>query len=320
MDFVNELINKLKTEKNISDSSIGVYVRNLKKLNGDKPFGDFSFLDDPQKIVEKISKYKETTKRNYLISIVSILSLFTDKPKIKELHDKYYGMMMTKKQELDAVDPNELTQTQEDNWIDWESVKKKWKELEENVNTFYKKKTIDEAQYNILLAYALLSLYVLVPPRRNKDYQLMNVVNSFDGSTMDNEHNYLDLAKKRFIFNNYKTSKKYGRFDLPIPKNLMTALNKYLKHRETKFPADDNNNKPLLVKADGSFLNKNTNDITRLMNRIFGKHIGSSMLRHIFLTDKYGDLFKTSQEDADAMGHSTDEQKKYIKNKLNVKF
>jgi integrase len=318
MDFINGIIDKLSNHKKLSESSISVYIRNLKKLNDDKAFGDFSFLDDIEKIQERIAKYKETTKRNYLISIVSVLSLFLDNPQLKALHDKYYNLMMKKKEEIENADTGEMTQTQSDNWIDWDSVKKKWKELEEKVNSFYKKKTIDEAQYNILLAYALLSLYVLIPPRRNKDYQLMTVVDEFK-TDMDNQHNYLDLAKKRFIFNNYKTSKKYGRFDLPIPKNLMTALNKYLKHRESKFPVDDKNNKPLLIKADGTYLNK-SNDITRLLNRIFGKFVGSSMLRHIFLSDKYGDLFKDSKTDADAMGHSLEQQRAYIKNKLNVKF
>lgn len=311
MDFVNELINKLRTEKRISDSSINVYVGNLRKLNSNKPFGDFTFLENVDTILAKLDKYKETTKKNYLVSIVSILSLFPEVPKIKELHDKYYSLMLKKKESIDKSDTGEMSDKQAENWIDWDDVKEKYNVLEKEVDAFYKKKTINEEQYNTLLVYALLSLYVLVPPRRNKDYQLMYVVDKFVPE-LEADRNYYDLRKNRFIFNNYKTAKRYGRFDLDVPTALVKALRKYLKHRDNRMPVDDRDNKPLLMKADGSALTR-SNDITKLLNKVFGKNIGSSMLRHIFLTDKYGDIFKSSVEDSKTMAHSLGEQRKYVK-------
>jgi len=309
MDFVNNIIEKIKKVKKISDSSIAVYIGNLKKLNSNKPFGDFSFLEDVPLVLEKISKYKESTKKNYLVSIVSVLSLFLDNPTIKTLHDKYYSLMLNKKEEIDKADIGEMSEKQSENWINWDEVKKKYSELNSEVDGFYKKKTIDDNQYNTLLAFALLSLYVLIPPRRNKDYQLMRVVNAFT-TEYDNNYNYYNLAMKRFVFNNYKTARKYGRFDQPVTAALQKALNKYLKHREQRLNVDDLDNQPLLIKADGTPLNK-SNDITRLLNKVFGKSIGSSMLRHIFITDKYGDLFKATKNDSDSMGHSLEEQRKY---------
>ena len=53
------------------------------------------------------------------------------------------------------------------------------------------------------------------------------------------------------------------------------------------------------------------NGITRILNKIFGKKVGSSMLRHIYLSSKYN--ITEMKEDADAMGHSTKEQKDYLK-------
>jgi hypothetical protein len=313
------VIDKLKEKKKLSDSSVDVYIRNLKKLNNDKPFNSFDFLKDVDVVLAKLSKYKETTKRNYLISIVSVISLFCDDIAIKEVHDKYYNLMMKKKEEITKKDEEGImTETQADNWITWDQVKEKYKELETRVNTFYKKKNISPDDYIVLLAYAVLSCYVLIPPRRNKDYQLMNVVTSFD-TELDKDHNYLDLTKKKFIFNNYKTSKKYGRYDMNIPNPLMKALKKYLKHRDLKFAVDDVNNHPLLIKPDGKPMNK-SNDITKVLNKVFGVHIGSSMLRHIFVTDKYGDILKKSANDAKDMAHSVDEQRLYIKEKLVVKF
>jgi hypothetical protein len=165
--------------------------------------------------------------------------------------------------------------------------------------------------------YALLSLYVLVPPRRNKDYQLMYVVERFEPE-LEADRNYYDLRKNRFVFNNYKTAKRYGRFDLQDPVVLVKALKKYLKHRDNRLPADDRDNKPLLMKADGTALAR-SNDITKLLNKVFGKNIGSSMLRHIFLTDKYGDIFKASKEDSETMAHSLGEQRSYVKRQKEIK-
>jgi hypothetical protein len=53
------------------------------------------------------------------------------------------------------------------------------------------------------------------------------------------------------------------------------------------------------------------NAITRILNRIFGRKVAASMLRHIYLSDKYD--IKEMKADADAMGHSLEEQKKYMK-------
>jgi len=63
----------------------------------------------------------------------------------------------------------------------------------------------------------------------------------------------------------------------------------------------------LLVEASGEPLVA-VNAITRILNKIFGKKVGSSMLRHIFVTDKYGGVKKEQIKDALAMGHSVAEQ------------
>ena len=60
----------------------------------------------------------------------------------------------------------------------------------------------------------------------------------------------------------------------------------------------------------------NNNDITRILYRIFdGKKVGSSMLRKIFLTNKYGETIKDMEQDVAKMGTSIDTaQNHYVKN------
>ena len=51
---------------------------------------------------------------------------------------------------------------------------------------------------------------------------------------------------------------------------------------------------------------KNTNSITLLLNRIFKKNIGASMLRKMYLTSKYGHNAEQLKNDMTAMGSSVE--------------
>jgi chorismate-pyruvate lyase len=47
------------------------------------------------------------------------------------------------------------------------------------------------------------------------------------------------------------------------------------------------------------------NSITRILNKVFGKKVGVSLLRNIYLTDKYSNKVEDLKEDAEAMGTSS---------------
>ena len=64
-NFKEDLIQKLN-DKNLSEGSIKLYLRNLEKLN-DGNLQSFKFLNNVEKIVEKITKYKHNTQRGILI-------------------------------------------------------------------------------------------------------------------------------------------------------------------------------------------------------------------------------------------------------------
>ena len=312
VDFEGKVIEALKNKKNLSDSSVTVYLRNLKKLNDNSPLKNFNFLNDTKKIIEKLSNYKENTKRNYLISIVSVLSLFTD-AKTKKLHDIYYDLMMKKTNEIkQEINPEDLTKKQEENWMSWDEVLEVYNKLADEVNSFIDTKQLSDQQYNKLLSYMILSLYVKLEPRRNKDYQLMYVVKSYNRENMDKTHNYLDVSNKKFIFNNYKTSKKYGAKEIAISDELFGIIMKYLKHHPLIKTIKSDTNIPFLVNMSGGPLDK-VNSITRVLNRTFGKAIGSSMLRHIFLTGQFGPTLEQQKKIAGNMAHSLEQQKEYIK-------
>ena len=303
--YKNQLITDL-TEKGLAPSSIKLYVRNLEKLS-DTPLKNLSFLKDVEKITDKLQKYKENTKRGFLISIVSALSL--DK-KHKKLYDTYYKLMMDKNKELKAVEASgEKTETQQKNWITWDEVGTKMKDLEDKVNSFGKE--INAHQYDILLQEVILALYYYKAPRRN-EYQKMNLVKTITGQP--DTLNYLDYDKKQFVFNVFKTARKEGQVKEDIPPELFAIIQKYLKyHPLVKGKITKATNVPFLVYHDGKPLSQ-INAITRVLNKIFGKAVGSSMLRSIYLTSKYGNIKEEMREDSKAMSHSVQtQQNNYVK-------
>jgi hypothetical protein len=302
-NFTSELKNNL-IEKGLTESSINLYMRNLKKLNDNDDFKNFNFLKKPEETFKKVENLKDNTKRQYLISVVSVLNSYGDK--YKPLRDKYYKLLKNLTTEINKTPTTEKTETQNKNWIEWDEILQIQNSLKENLNNL-KKKSITERQYMDLLKYVLLSLYIEIPPRRNLDWLKMLI--TFNSDTTDDKYNYLDLKNKQFIFNVYKTQKK-GQLKVDIPDNLMNIINLYLKYHPNITKKKDN--VAFLVYQNGLALNK-VNSITRLLNKIFNKNVSSSMLRHIYLSNKYGDTLKEQQKDAELMSHSISTQKDYIK-------
>jgi len=307
-EFMLNLAKDLKEKKGVVDSTANAYIRAMFLLNGKQPFKNLTFLKKTDAIEDIVKDYADNTIKLIYSSIVSVLSLFKEKPAYKKVYNFYYEKMMGKAKEMkDAgAESSDKTEKQKENWISWEEVKEKGDALGSAVAGFGKKRTITEQEFETLLHYTILALYTETQPRRNQDYLDMMVVKSMPKNA---DHNYLVITKgkpSKFIFNVYKTAKKYGQQTLDIPPTLAEILKLYLKFHPQKKETPHN----FLVSYDGSPIIAQ-NAITRVLNKVFGKKVGSSMLRHIFLSTKYD--IKEMEKDASAMGHSIEEQKKYMK-------
>jgi hypothetical protein len=294
--------------KNISQSSLKLYVNNLKRLNDNQEIKNFNFLKNVENIIDKIKDYKPNTRRSYIISIVSLLK---QEPKLKKLYDSYYKILMDYNNDLKTN--NSKSETQKENWINQDEVLEIYNKVKSDTDGINEKKKITEADYDKLQKYLVLSLYTIQPPRRNIDYQYMLIVNKMTDD-LDDKYNYLDLDKKEFHFNNYKTKGTYKCQTTEIKPELMDVINLYLKYHPLKNIIKKKNGIiPFLVDFEGSPYNSN-NFITRVLNKIFNKKIGVSMLRNIFLTDKFGDKVKELNDTAHDMGTSSNTiQNQYIK-------
>lgn len=308
-EFMLQLAKTMREERKIAESTATQYLQTLFKLNGSKPFNNLAWTKKFEAVQSIIDSYADSTRGNQYMVLSSALSTFKDKATYKAAYNHWKDKMMEARKERAEKPIHEKSEKQEENWLTWEEINKKKSEIGSECSHFTSTKHITASQFELLQQYLVLSLYTDIQPRRNQDYLEMYVVKKLpkDAPT---EHNYYDMSTHKFIFNKYKTAKKYGQQTENVPAPLQEVLAAYIRHH----PLSKSKTKEfrLLVRPDGTPLNT-VNSITRILNKVFGKKVGSSMLRHSYLSGKYGDTIKEMEKDGVAMAHSTGVQQGYIK-------
>lgn len=288
--FLNSIYDN--RDKPIGESSRKLYSRNLSKLNNDQEIINLNFLNSPKDILNKIKDYKPTTQRSYIIAVCTVLK---NDPKLEPLYNQYYEILT--KMNGDLKVRTDKSETQEANWMSKNEIDM----VRENLALKIVKKAKNKDDYNKILDYLILSLYTMHAPRRNIDYTLMKISNDIS----DKSFNYLDLKGFQFIFNNYKTQGTYESVVVPIREDLFQVISIYMNNHPEKAKLKNKKyNIHFLVNYHGEPINKSI-DMTRYLNRIFnGKKVGSSMLRNMYLTNKYGGMMDELKSDVQDMSTS----------------
>lgn len=288
-DVIEEILNDMITEdsirqklldnKKINEASIKVYLGALEKMNkNDNKYTNLDFLTDKVEIDRIISNYKITTRRNFYVAICAILSLYPNK---SELKSEYFKSLQqyNKEVQIEQKSKKEVLTTDR-NWIHWNDVLSKWTELKDEVSKFAgkRKKAITEEEYNKLLEYVVLSLYTLQTPLRNAEFYMT----ISKGLKMDRNINYISLDYDEFIINS-----GVHRKVIPINSELKDIIYLYLSYHplmDAKLLSQKKSqiDFPFLVYSSGKCVNAN-NGITYILNKIFNRRIGSSMLRKSYL-------------------------------------
>jgi len=179
------------------------------------------------------------------------------------------------------------------------TMEKNWMPLDE-LKTFVKAMPTDSQKEKVRRLIGFL--YVMHPPARN-DYSAMQIIS--DDVAVEPETNYLVLSDgvpTHFLFQSYKTSKKYGSVIVPIGSVLKAELESFLGDRTTGFLFGKK-----MTKASLSYA----------MIQAFaplGKHMTVNTLRHIMTSESIDLDTRVKQKAlAEAMMHSTDQQLCYIK-------
>jgi hypothetical protein len=283
----------------LSTKTIQMYMTKLRILNNNEPVKSLAFLKKVSEIKAKLESIEnDNTRKSYVASIVAVLNRQDDKAS-KKANEQYKTMFMKERSIFaDKQALGEKSDTQKANWMQQDEVIAIHKALADKVDAIENKTKLTEKEHKLVEDWLLLSLYVLQPPRRNADYYMMKF-----GLGTDKNFNYVCLDKGMYHFNNFKTA-KYGAEELPIPDKMKSVLKQYLEL--TGLKAGD------FVLFQKDTRRTSSNSITKALNRILGKKVGASMLRHIFITDKYGDVKDEEKNDAAFMSHSVNMQSNYV--------
>lgn len=274
----------------ISENSKKTYTSKLKKLNGNKTPTDLLFLKDSKTILEQIEKIPNpNTRRSSLIAVVSVLK---DNKKYKKEYEVYHTEMMKINSVLNKEShKSEATKEKQDK-VSMTEILAIQKELQAILPIIKGKKKITDEQLKELHDLVIVSIYTLLPPRRNLDYSEMVI----GLPTEDKTKNY--YHKGQFIFNTYKTAgAEHKQQIVEVPKELQDILKTWIKLKPKGCDY-------LLVKLPSNEKYKTT-DMTGLLKKVFkNDNIGVSVLRNTFLTNKYSDAMKDLKKDAVDMGTS----------------
>ena len=307
-----------KSRPGIRETSLNLYANNANKLaklyhKDSAPIASLQFLKDTSTVTEIISQKKPNTQKTYLASIVVVLMAFDGDQELI----KHYRTLM----EQIANDQNLVSKKQlksESQVANWSTVKELRAELNRQRKAIVKRKLWTKSQltakeFEMIQKYVVGSLYLADdanPPLRS-DYGGMKLICGKDYGALpdgDRKRNYLVIRsrnRKLFHLGDYKTAKTYGEKQIKVGSTLNTILNKWLKVNKHGTLLVNKIKKPMTP-----------NQLTKYMPKVFeatGKKIGISLLRHIYISEKFPAQLQEKEATADLMAHSVKTQADYSK-------
>ena len=286
MDKLKDVLKQKRP--NLSDKSINTYASVLKTIMKNLEFDDVKQLDNDKKVLEYLKEMKPNTRKTRL----SALFVLTE-------NEAYKKHML---EDVNAYNNSMKSQVKNDkeieNWITKDELFEIYNVLKKDTNVLFRKKNKTMTDLQDIQSFVMLSLFVLLPPRRALDYSEMKITNIDKKSD-----NY--IKGNNLVFNIYKTSKQKGQQVLAIPKELKSILNKWIKNNTTDYLLFDNKgNKLTSVKINQRF------------KKLFGKSFSVNMFRKLYLSDKYADTMtemKNLEKDMEKMGSSKSQVQHYVK-------
>lgn len=246
-------------------------------------------------VVDKIlsSQYSTSTKNIYLCSILK------NYPEHSELLKKHIGELNAQLRSQTVSRP-----------ADYNKVKQSSEANIAEMRAFFKPgyKIRSAKNYFVVLKALISLLYACNPPRR-MEYRLC----SFSPTSS----NYYDLNSKCFVFNDYKTSKKYGTQTVPVTDEIHEMI---LSLREYHTVFRDDLRCKLADDEDFVFKNTKGSSFDRSAFRVLLlRSLGGSVcyLRRSYISECYKDVpsYEDMETRATAMGHQVNTALKHYMQK-----
>jgi len=194
-----------------------------------------TFDEDFDNVVQMLTKkYKSSTLPNCISGIIWSIDTFDHKDEydatfLQSIKDKY--KLLNSKLIADSFrqslsDDKVLTEREQKTYQNWDNI----------MNMYYTMaKQLDRDNFNSFLEFVIISLYVLHPPVR-ADYANMRVFVDDSYVPADFKENYCVLqTNPRFVFNQYKTAKKYGQTIVNMNEELHDILLDWMSINPTDY-------------------------------------------------------------------------------------
>jgi len=311
---MNNLIEKIQESRpELAKSSLISYYNQLKKLHKEVvskkyDIDGYEYLNSHfQDILNYLEQKKSLTRRNILNAVIVAYKTLPDDEQDKKVLDKYIDIRDAGNAEYaEWAEKNEKSETQKENWITI-------KEIETIRDTFNNKKEFAKYVFlQLFLEYPTRNDYrslKIITHRQLKTLEKMNKSKNANAPPLAKQNYFVKHAKHNYyiILNQFKTSAKYP----PIHIQLKSEFNKMLRRYLYMIKGQ-----PYLFTNPTTNTAYTTIEFTKWIQSMFsgtGKLISSTLLRHVIVSHKFGDYVKDSSETARVMGHSTAQQKLYVK-------
>jgi integrase len=228
---------------------------------------DMSFFRNEKRIMEILKDKAPSTRKTMLAAIV----VLNGKEHTNETFTKQ--MMDDVKTTTEELNNQVKTKKQDENWVEYDVVKDFQHRYElEALKRLDSKGKLSEPDKEFITRYMMLTLSsgVYMPPRRNE--MCLIKIKDIDES----KDNYIDMANSEFVYNQYKTVRKYGEQRVGFLPAFKVILKKYLAKVKGQTYLLEHKGQPFL-----------STELTKELYKIFGKKISTSMMRHIYLSAVY---------------------------------
>ena len=165
-----------KNRPNIGCSSVKTYMCSLRRIMKDTGLelkSPEDFIKNVDIILEKALEYTPSVRKSRLASIVVLLDDkgdYNNKDKNDAIKKLRVVMMKDSKTVDEEETKQELTEKQKENFLPQDEILNIYEVLKEQATPLFKLNQLNKRQFETMQLYVLLSLYVLIPPRRTMDY------------------------------------------------------------------------------------------------------------------------------------------------------
>lgn len=301
-------------KKGISESSIKTYLQSIKKINKEL-FNSkkicLQYFRDHDSVIEYLDSIPNLSTRKTITVAIIVVLKHSEIPGLpREIYSQYHKKLANL--QSDSYLDNEKTDKEKKNWITG-------KEIDTVINTLFSlisnsegkleptipksfkgtpRQFLDKVQQHLVV-----SLHKKLPLRN--DFALVKVIS---GETiiadLDKSFNYINTDTSKLFLCNYKTFTAYGVKNIEVPESLIFLIKNFQEIKKNILEKNDNGF--LLVNSTNSEPMKK-NSLTKYINKIFGKNISTSLLRKVYLSEKYPVInnFREREKDSYMMCHST---------------